>query len=196
SPLRAAGGFAAVTARLGNPTLDVSFDSEWPLAVRIPGDTSVAERDQNAAVGASFVARRFRTSASLRVAAEYEGNRFVVLPAGTPLAAACSACQVRDLVGGSLSLGLAHFVTAPLAISRQDGFAWTVTYRRREQQGTARWSNELRTRLALYARLPGPGGFARHLRAARFAAGATGGPLADLLKVGGVSQSVVGRGFG
>src|SRR5438128_5775885 len=195
SPLRAAGGFAAVTARLGNPTLDVSFDSEWSLAVRIPGDTSVAERDQNAAVGASFVARRFRTSASLRVAAEYEGNRFVVLPAGTPLAAACSACQVRDLVGGSLSLGLAHFVTAPLAISRQDGFAWTVTYRRREQQGTARWSTELRTRLALYARVPGPGGFAHHVLAARFAAGATGGPLADLLKVGRVSQSVLGLGF-
>src|SRR3989442_1086157 len=31
--------------------------------------------------------------------------------------------------------------------------------------------------------------------AARFAAGATGGPLADLLKVGGVSQAVLGLGF-
>src|SRR5207253_2496918 len=103
---------------------DASVDSEWSRAVLSPGDTSVAERDQNAAVGATFVVRRFRTSASLRVAAEYEGNRFVVLPAGTPLAAACSACRVRDLVGGSLSLGVAHFVTAPLAISRQDGFAW------------------------------------------------------------------------
>ena len=195
SPLRAGGAFAALTARLGNPTLDASFDSEWSLAVWLPGDTSVAERDQNAALGATFVMRRFRTAASLRVAAEYEGNRFVVLPPGTPLAAACGTCQVRDLVGGSLSLGLAHFVTAPLAISRQDGFAWTVTYRRREQQGTARWSNELRTRLALYARVPGPGGFAHHVLAVRLAAGATGGPLADLLKVGGVSQGVLSLGF-
>src|SRR5438128_4628085 len=32
SPLRAAGGFAAVTARPGNPTLDVAFDSEWSPA--------------------------------------------------------------------------------------------------------------------------------------------------------------------
>src|SRR2546426_831390 len=195
APLRAGGAFAAVTARLGKPTGDASFDSEWALAVFAPRDTHVAQRDQNAAVGATFVVRRFRTSASLRVAAEYEGNRFVVLPAGTPLAAACSACRVRDLVGGSLSLGLAHFVTAPLAISRQDGFAWTVTYRRREQQGTARWSNELRTRLALYARVPGPGGFAHHVLAVRLAAGATGGPLADLLKVGGVSQGVLSLGF-
>src|SRR2546426_5521041 len=195
APLRAGGAFAAVTARLGKPTGDASFDSEWALAVFAPRDTHVAQRDQNAAVGATFVVRRFRTSASLRVAAEYEGNRFVVLPAGTPLAAACSACRVRDLVGGSLSLGVAHFVTAPLAISRQDGFAWAVTYRRREQQGTARWSNELRTRLALYARVPGPGGFAHHVLAARFAAGATGGPLADLLKVGGVSQGVLSLGF-
>src|SRR5207245_12722 len=146
SPLRAGGAFAALTARLGNPTLDASFDSEWSLAVWLPGDTSVAERDQNAALGATFVMRRFRTAASLRVAAEYEGNRFVVLPPGTPLAAACGTCQVRDLVGGSLSLGLARCVTAPLATSRWDGLAVAVTARPGRRAATA--SVEYRVPLA------------------------------------------------
>src|SRR2546422_9282277 len=53
------------------------------------------------------------------------------------------------------------------------------------EQGGARWSSEARSRLGLYAHVPGVGGFAHHVLAVRLAAGATGGPLGGLFKAGG-----------
>lgn len=194
-PVRAAGALTVVSRGLGNPTLDVSLSSDWVHTGRTAGGTVVSEREQEAAVGASFVVRRWNTVASLRVAAEYEGSRFVARP-DTALAAVCIGCASRDLVGGSVSLGLSRFVLAPLAISPEQGFAWTATYRRREQQGLPRWSDELRGRLRLYARLPGIGGFAHPVLAVRLAAGGTAGPLVETLSVGGVSAGTLDLGFG
>src|SRR3989449_8638718 len=43
------------------------------------------------------------------------------------------------------------------------------------EQGGARWSSEARSRLGLYAHVPGVGGFAHHVLAVRLAAGGPGG---------------------
>ena len=151
---------------------------------------TVSELDHYAALGASFVTRRWRSLASLRVAAELERTRYAAIP-DTALAAVCPGCVTQNLVGGSVTLTLSRLVTGALSISPENGVAWSATYRRREEQGSARWSNELRSRLALYARVPGPGGFAHHVLALRLLAGATNGPLGMLFRVGGVAPQGV-----
>jgi hypothetical protein len=190
-PWRAAGGLVAVSNILGNPTLDLEASSEWLDLLPPPGAAvTLSELDQNVALGASFVAQRWRSTASVRVAAEYEGTRFAARP-DTALPGACPGCVAQDLVGGSVTLALSRAVTGALSISPENGFAWTFTYRRRDEQGTPRWSNEVRARLALYARAPGPGGFAHDVLAVRLAAGAVGGPLGGTFKIGGVSSGSI-----
>jgi outer membrane protein assembly factor BamA len=83
-------------------------------------------------------------------------------------------------------------VEPPLSVSPQDGVAWSVTYRRREEQGAARWSDEVRSALSLYRRLPRLGAFAHPVLALRIAAGASRGPIADRFNVGGVSSGSIG----
>jgi hypothetical protein len=131
----------------------------------------------------------------VRAAGEFESTRFVTMP-DTSLAAVCAGCADQDLIGGSVTVALTHVVNAPLAVSPQDGLVWSATYRRREEQGSPRFSNEVRSRLGLYARIPGLGGFAHHVLALRLAAGATGGPLGARLKVGGVSSGSVDLAIG
>ncbi len=191
-PFRALGSFAAVWSGLGNPTLDASASSTWDdvLAAVI-----LSERTQEAALGMSFVARRWRTFASVRLAAEFKGTRFVTIP-DTSLSDVCPGCAGHDLVGGSVTLALTHVVSAPVAVSRQDGFSWLALYRRRAEREGARWSSEARSRLGLYAHVPGVGGFAHHVLAVRLAAGASGGPLGERFKAGGVSSGALGLTFG
>ncbi len=189
---RVVGSVAGRWSGLGNPTLDVSASTTWE---DVRAGVTLSERDQDAAVGATLVARRWRTLASVRVAGEFEGTRFVTMP-DTSLAAVCAGCEDQDLVGGSVTAGLSHVVTAPLAVSPQNGLVWSATYRRRDEQGSPRFSNEVRSRLGLYARIPGLGGFAHHVLALRLAAGATGGPLGSRLKVGGVSSGSVDLAIG
>src|SRR5438552_3403472 len=107
-PVRAIGWFAGRWSGLGNPTLDVSASSEWD-DLRAP--VTLSERTQEGALGATFVARRWRTFASVRLAAEFKGTQFVAIP-DTSLATICPACNGRDLAGGSVTLPLA-LVGAP-----------------------------------------------------------------------------------
>jgi len=95
-----------------------------------------------------------------------------------------------------VTLALTHVVSAPVAVSRQDGFSWLALYRRRAEREGARWSSEARSRLGLYAHVPGVGGFAHHVLAVRLAAGASGGPLGERFKAGGVSSGALGLTFG
>src|SRR5439155_58560 len=151
--------------------------SSWadlgPLAMP---NVTLSELDQTAALGASFVTRRWRGVTSLRVAAEVERTDFAAIP-DTSLATVCAGCGRQDLYGGSATLTLSRLVTGALSVSPEDAFAWSGTYRRREERGTTRWSNELRSRLALYAHVPDVGGFAHHVLALRLFAGATNGPV-------------------
>ena len=191
-PVRAIGWFAGLWSGLGNPTLDLAASSTWD---DILAPVTLSERTQEGALGATFVARRWRTFASVRLAAEFKGTRFVTIP-DTTLAAICPGCDERDLLGGSVTLALTHVVSAPLAVSPEDGFSWSAFYRRREELGGTRWSSEVRSRVGLYTHIPGLGGFAHHVLAVRLAAGVTGGPLHELLKAGGVSSGSYTLTFG
>jgi hypothetical protein len=191
-PFRAAGDFALVSSVLGNPTLDVSAWASWTDLGSPPSapHLTVSALDHYAALGASFVTRRWRRLASVRAALEFERTRFATIP-DTSLAAVCVGCDTQNLVGGSATLTLSRLVIGALSISPENGVAWSVTYRRREEQGTARWSNEVRSRLAVYLRVPGFGGFAHHVLALRLLAGGTSGPLGTLFRVGGVAPQGV-----
>lgn len=94
-----------------------------------------------------------------------------------------------------MSARLVHVVTAPLAVSLQNGFVWSAVYRRREQLLSTRWSGEVQSRLALYARLPRVG-YAHPVLALRLSGGVTHGSAPLFFGVGGVSSSVVDLGFG
>lgn len=196
-PFRAAGDLTLVSNILGNPTLDLTVSTGWRGLFPPPGAATLtlSELDQNATLGVSFVTRRWRRVASIRVAAELARTQFATIP-DTTLAAVCPGCERHTLVGGSVTLALARVVTGALSVSPEDGVSWAATFRRREERGTSRWSNEFRSRLALYAHVPGLGGFAHQVLALRLAAGATGGALGSLFKVGGGSSGTLGLIFG
>jgi hypothetical protein len=195
SPLRAQGSMIVVTNVLGDPTLDLSASNDWSLVGTDSTGHVVSAEHREAALGAMVSARQWRSFVALRVAAEYEGRRYTVSP-DTTLADICTGCRHRDLVGGSASLSFGSTVGAPLAVSLQDGVVAGLLYRRREEQGTARWLNEVRGRLALYARIGPRIGFAYPVLALRIAAGAFDGPIPDRLAVGGVSSGTTEIGLG
>ena len=157
--------------------------------------TVVSEREDNAALGATLEARRWRSFTRIRLAVEYKGDRYLADPA-QPLASVCVGCVTRDEVGGSATLSLGHLVSAPLAIAPDHGTLLTAVARRREQQGSPRWTNEVLGRLLWYARAPGVGGFAHSVFALRAAAGGRAGPIAETFGVGGVSSGVFTLGLG
>ena len=194
SPLRLRGSFSLVADVLPNPLLDAEWSSAWNTIGVTAGGTVVSKLTQNAAVGATLVYRRWRTVMSLRAAAELERELYVASP-DTALAAVCLGCVNRPQTGGSLTFAVAHSSAGALSVSAQNGFSWSVTYRRRNQQGSSLSANELRSQLALYAALPGPG-FAPPVLALRLAAGATDGSLPRTLPVGGVSSAPYALGFG
>jgi len=151
---RAQGSFGYVTHRLGNPTLDVSAANDWShIGSSLGRDLLINEVD--AALGATFVAQRWRRAASVRIAAEYEGERFATSPDTLP-PAVCAGCVSRDLVGGSVVVALGHVTGGPLAISAQDGAGLTLLY------PTVRWtwwrsSPSERRSISLPSRIASPG---------------------------------------
>jgi len=196
-PFRVAGDLTLVSQAFGNPTLDVSGSSAWLNVVSPPATPALtlSELHQAAALGATLVARRWRSVASVRVAAEVERFHYSTIP-DTALLTVCPGCAPQDVAGGSVTLALSRVVVGALAISPENGFTWSTTYRRRQQLGTALWSNELRGGLDVYAGLPDFGGFAHHVVALRLAAGATGGPIGAVYNVGGVSARTVSLPYG
>jgi hypothetical protein len=194
-PWRAQGGAAFVTHRLGNPTLAFSASSDWSDIGMTGANRRVLENDLDAALGATFVTHRWRGFASVRVAAEYAGERFAASP-DTTIADLCALCLPRDLVGGSVTLSAGSAVVAPLTVSLQDGATASLLFRHHEEQGTSRWLNEVRARGDLYARFGPRIGFAYPVLAIRLAYGAMDGPITDRLSVGGVSSGAFQLAFG
>ena len=195
SPARAQGYFFLLSQALGDPTLDLYVANDWSLTGIDSTGHVVSSEHREGSIGATMLAHRWRSFVSLRVAAEYEGRRYVSIP-DTNLAAICNGCINRDRVGGSATLSLGSVVAAPLAVSLQDGGSAALLYRRKEEQGTDRWLNEVRARGNLYARLGPKLGFAYPVFALRGAFGAMDGPIPDHLSVGGVSSGGVNFGFG
>jgi len=195
SPLRAQGSLFLISQALGDPTLDFSISNDWSLVgVDSTGHVVSSER-RDAAIGATVLARHWWSFVSLRVAAEYEGRRFVSIP-DTSLAAICVGCNNRDRVGGSVGFSFGSAVSGPLSVSLQDGATASVLLRHRAEQGTSRWLTELRARGNVYLRLGPRVGFAYPVLAIRGALGSLSGPITDSFSVGGVSSGAVELGFG
>src|SRR6266851_2148842 len=190
SPARVQGSFFLLSRAFGDPTLDFSFSNHWSLVGIDRTGHVVSENRPEAAIGATVVAQRWRSFVSLRLAAEYEGRRFVSLP-DTNLADICTGCINRDRVGGSASLSVGSVVSAPLTVSLQDGATVSLLYHRKQEQGTARWLNEVRARGNVYVRFGPRVGFAYPVFAVRGAIGALDGPIIDRFAVGGVSSGGV-----
>lgn len=195
SPARAQGSLFLISQALGDPTLDFSVSNDWSLVgIDSTGHVVSSER-RDAAIGATVLDRRWWSFVSLRLAAEYEGRRYVSIP-DTNLADICTGCDNRDRIGGSASLSLGSTVSGPLSVSLQDGATASLLYRHREEQGTSRWLNEVRARGSIYLRLGPRLGYAYPVLAIRGAVGAMDGPLTDRLSIGGVSSGAVELGFG
>jgi hypothetical protein len=195
SPARAQGAFFLLSQALGDPTLDFSVSNDWSLVGADSTGHVVSSEQRDAALGATVLAHRWRSFVSLRLAAEYQGKRFVSIP-DTILADICTGCNARDRVGGSAMLAIGSAVAAPLTVALQDGATAALLYRRREEQGTARWLNEVRARGNVYVRLGPRLGFGYPVLAVRGAIGAFDGPIGDRLSVGGVSSGTLLFGFG
>ena len=94
SPGRAQGFFALVSNALGDPTLDFSASNDWSL-IGIASTGHVVSREQrDAALGATFLAQRWRSFVSLRVAAEYEGKRSASAAPRTTWSVASPVCPL------------------------------------------------------------------------------------------------------
>ncbi len=195
SPARLQGSFFLLSQGLGNPTLDFYISNRWSLVGIDSTGHVVSQNRPEGALGATLVAQRWRSFVSLRLAAEYEGRRFVSIP-DTSLAAICNGCINRDRIGGSAILSIGSVVSAPLTVSLQDGATVSLLYRRKEEQGTARWLTEVRARGNVYLRLGPRVGFANSVLALRGAIGALDGPIGDRFGVGGVSSGGVDFLFG
>jgi hypothetical protein len=193
-PLRGIGAFRLANQALGSPTLDLGVSNDWSLVGVTGTGIAVSEYTVDASAGATFLTRRWRRSASLRLALEAERSRFAADPP-TPVDSVCNGCVPSDFLGGSVSVRLATFVTAPLAVSAQDGVVWSAIYRRREQLRSTDWSGEAQSRLTAYVALPAAG-YARPVLAFRVAAGFTHGPVPLSFGVGGVSSGVFDLGVG
>src|SRR6266516_1777919 len=194
-PARAQGYFFLVSQALGDPTLDFYISNDWSLIGIDRTGHVVSSEHREGSIGATMLAHRWRSFVSLRVAAEYEGRRFVSVP-DTNLADICFGCIDRDRVGGSATLAFGSVVAAPLTVSLQDGATAAFLYRRKEEQGSDRWLNEVRARGKRYVRAGPRMGFAYPVLAIRGAWGALDGPIRDDFGVGGVSSGGVNFGFG
>jgi len=191
SPARAQGSFVFLDQAPGDPTFDFSISNDWSLVGIDSTGHVVSSEHREAALGATVLAHRWRSFVSVRVAAEYEGRRYVSEP-DTSLNDICNGCINRDRVGGSATLSFGSVVAAPLTVSLQDGAILALLYRRKEEQGTSRWLNEVRVRTNSYLRLGPPIGFGYPVLAVRGALGSLDGPIPDRFSVGGISSSVLG----
>ncbi|MGH7519664.1 MAG: hypothetical protein ACREMI_00140, partial [Gemmatimonadales bacterium] len=195
APARAQGSLFLISQALGDPTIDFSISNDWSLVGSDSTGHVVSSERRDAAIGATVMDRRWWSFVSLRVAAEYEGRRYVSIP-DTALSDICIGCNSRDRVGGSASLSVGSAVSGPLSVSLQDGARATLLFRHRDEQGTSRWLNEVRMRGSVYLRLGPRLGPAYPVLALRGAVGAMNGPIIDRFSVGGVSSGAVELGFG
>src|SRR5207237_259437 len=156
-PFRAEGDFALVCSALGNPTLDVSAWASWTDLGRPPSapTVTVSELDHYAALGASFVTRRWRSLASLRVAAELERTRYAAIP-DTALAAGAPNGPLGMLfrVGGVAPQGVNVFFAPTLSATRAFPLRGYASGELRGQRAAA-GSVEYRVPLALVGRALG-----------------------------------------
>jgi len=194
SPLRLQGSFFLLNNALGNPTLDFSFLSRWSWSASTARATScrrtgpkrpsapLSSRSAGVASFPSGSPQNMKEGDSSR--SRYEPRRHLQW---------LQRSRPRRRVGHPLDrfgrLGAPH----RLAAGRCDRVDPLPA---QEEQGNARFLNEVRARGNLYLRLGPRVGFASSVLALRGAVGGLDGPITDRFSVGGVSSGGVQFLFG
>jgi hypothetical protein len=144
-----------------------------------PETLSVQSRERDAELGLNTTWRRWYRSLTLRVAADYEEDRFTSDPNLSFINPQFGAASAGLFIGRTLR--------PPLAISNEDGATFSLRYRRRWRLDRDGGSDEWRSRLAVYQSIKGVGGFAHPVLAARVSAATSSGTDRETFGVGGAS---------
>jgi hypothetical protein len=144
-----------------------------------PATHAVVSRERDLELGFNSIWRRWYRSFTLRVAADYEEDRFISDP----------RLNFVNPEFGALSAGvsLGRSLRPPLAISYEDGAVVSLRYRRRWRLDRDGGSDEWRGRLAIYQSIKGVGGFAHPVIAGRVSAATSSGEDRETFGIGGAS---------
>ena len=193
------GGIAYSYAGLGMPLIDVFASRDWSLAAalsdRIANQTLLGEvrrRIDDAAIEATWLRRRYRSSFALTAGGGVEQYHFVGVPNGTiALIDSTGIFADRYYPRLLLSAGYARTQSAPFGISPEDGFTIAATARERWRTDIANTTSlSVVSAATAYKSLDLPG-FAHHVLALRGAAGFRDDNATDYLSVGGASGTPV-----
>lgn len=193
-------------AGLGFPLLDASFSQEWDLTLSA-FDTAgiflgdVARRRRFATMSGTFIVPRVRRSLSATFGAQFEMRKFASDSDAAlgPIGGVTRRGTLYQSFFGTLSASTAR--SAARSISSEEGFSLTVSSSYRWRTDVPQLTDSWRT-VGIgrgFVPIPLPG-FARHVLAARVAAGSADRRTASEFSVGGVSgiasQIVPGITFG
>ncbi|MGH7555279.1 MAG: hypothetical protein ACREMQ_19930, partial [Longimicrobiales bacterium] len=195
------GLFGYAFAGLGNPVLELEasrareFGGLVQFVDTLRSDTlfrDFVESEDALALFASFVRRKWRSSAVLSLGAEAVrvGNRDIL---DSPVPSARLADEQDRLYGIIGRVGYSNYVVPAYAISREDGISLSLGGRLRRDDHPAderdRGFNEVTGFAAAYKSLPLPG-FAHHVLAVRGSGLARSGDGASTSRIGGTSGGV------
>jgi hypothetical protein len=184
----------------GQPFLDLSGEQIWDhfdvvnTQNRVVGD--FAQRSRIYAASMTFVRPRVRTSASLSFGAEVETRDYSTDPDTLLSHLAAGFREPARYPSVVAAAGWTNTRRPPLAISREDGIAVSLTARERwrtgatEEGASNKPSHSVVGTSAAYKSLDLPG-FAHHVIALRGAAGYTDGRTISTFSAGGLSGSSI-----
>ncbi|MEO8295379.1 MAG: hypothetical protein ABI613_07690 [Gemmatimonadota bacterium] len=175
------GSFAMVFRRWNHHAIDLYLSQDHGDAgtISAPVSAMVLSRERDATVGFNTTWRHWYPSSTLRLALDYEQDSFTSRPA--------LRFVNPEFVGASAGFSVARVLRPPLAISDEDGAAFSIRYRRRWRMDEDGWSDEWRGRAAGYIALKGVGGYAHPVLAMRLTAATSSGPDRETFGVGGAS---------
>jgi Tol biopolymer transport system component len=192
------GGVSYSNARLGNPVMTVTARRQWSDlgAIQLTESTTGQrlERDDAMSAYATFVLRRWRTSASLSTGIERQWYEQMLVD--QPLFRLLDPEDTQTNLFANLSVVSTQL--PPYAISREDGYTFAITVERSlEDESTAFRDStgvhhenytEWRSAGAIYKSVDA-GGFAHHVIALRGSGFLSTGRGAGLQRLGGATGS-------
>jgi hypothetical protein len=189
-------GFAAYRySGLGQPYVDLSAEQSWDHSALINSARAVvgdlAQRSRIYSAATTFTRPRIRTFASLSVGGEIETRDYVSDPDTLISRLPKQFSQVIRYPSVFTTVAWSNTRRPQLSISREDGFALSVTARQRWRNALSGDADTSPTRsivgaLAAFKALDFSG-FAHHVMATRFAAGYADQRAISAFSVGGLS---------
>ena len=196
------GGLSYRYAGLKRPVLGASVSQSWEERGTVYSDTTYTEelahvdrRTRALALSATFARPRVRSSLAFVVGAGAEWRVNTITP---EIATGIDTAFFQDSVipRATAGLGYSRVVSAPYAISPEDGFTFSVNATNRWVRSRAeRPSQAVVGAVTGYKSLPLPG-YARHVSALRLAGGWTDDRAVTELEAGGVSGAELPVAFG